>query len=239
MEARRFVAAGAHVVIADVLEEPGEELAAELGERARFARLDVTDEGQWDALVASHGNWPPIRVLVNNAGIHWNRRVVDESGPDMTRMLEVNVVGALLGMKALAEPMSRAGVGSVINVCSVLGLVGGGASPSYTASKWALRGLTKSAAIELGPRGIRVSAVHPGYIETPMLAHVDSSRSPDYYDFLPLGRAGQTDEVAELALFLASDRSSYLTGGDFTIDGGMTAAGGPRGNDSLAYRPTG
>jgi 3alpha(or 20beta)-hydroxysteroid dehydrogenase len=132
--------------------------------------------------------------------------------------------------------MSAAGNGSIINVCSVLGLLGGRGSGAYTASKWALRGLTKSAAIELGPRGIRVNAIHPGYIDTPMLAQVAAGRPDDYYDFVPLGRAATTDEVADLVCYLASDDSSYLSGGDFAVDGGLTAGGGPRGNDSRTYR---
>lgn len=235
-EVRRFVDAGACVVIADVLEDEGAALADELGERARFVRLDVTRDDDWAALVAELGDWPPIRVLVNNAGIHWNADVVDETGVGLARMLEVNVVGALLGTKAVTAPMSAAGGGSVINVCSVLGLLGGRGSSSYAASKWALRGLTKSAAIELGPRGIRVNALHPGYIATPMLASVDVGGVEGFYDFLPLGRPGRTEEVAEVVLFLASDASSYLTGGDFAVDGGMTAGGGPWGNDSLRYR---
>jgi 3alpha(or 20beta)-hydroxysteroid dehydrogenase len=235
-EVRRFVDAGAHVVIADVLEDEGERLAHELGERVRSVRLDVTQEDDWAAAVAAVGDWPPIRVLVNNAGVHWNADVVAETGAGLARMLEVNVVGPLLGTRAVVPAMTAAGGGSVINVCSVMGLLGGRGSSSYAASKWALRGLTKSSAIELGPRGIRVNAVHPGYIATPMLAAVERGRSPDFYDFLPLGRPGRPEEVAELALFLASDASSYLTGSDFTVDGGMTAGGGPRGNDALTYR---
>jgi len=235
-EVRRFVDAGATVVIADVLEDEGKALAAELGDSARFVRLDVTRDDDWAALVDEVTDWPPIRVLVNNAGIHWNADVVDETGAGLARMLEVNVVGALLGTQAVVAPMSAAGGGSIVNVCSVLGFLGGRGSSSYAASKWALRGWTKSAAIELGPRGIRVNALHPGYIATPMLASVDLGRDADYYDFLPLGRPGRPEEVAELALFLASDASSYLTGGDFTVDGGLTAGGGPRGNDARKYR---
>jgi 3alpha(or 20beta)-hydroxysteroid dehydrogenase len=235
-EVRRFVEAGAHVVIADVLEDDGTALAGELGERARFVRLDVTREDDWAAMVAALDDWPPVRVLVNNAGVHWNADVVDETGAGLARMLEVNVVGPLLGMKAVEAPMAAAGGGSIINVCSVLALVGGPGSSSYAASKWALRGLTKSAAVELGPRGIRVNALHPGYIATPMLASVDVGRVEGFYDFLPLGRPGRTSEVAEVVLFLASDTSGYLTGGDFAVDGGMTAGGGPRGNDALTYR---
>jgi len=235
-EARRFVQASGHVVVADILEPDGQALARDLGQRARFVRLDITREEHWTAALAAVSDWPPVRVLVNNAGIHWNRDLVDETGPDMARMLEVNVIGAMLGMKAVTAPMTEAGGGSIINVCSVLGTVGGRGSSAYTASKWALRGLTKSAAIELGPRGIRVNAIHPGYIDTAMLSEVGAGRTDDYYGFLPLGRPARPGEVADLALYLACDDSSYVTGADFTVDGGMTAAGGPRGNDSRPYR---
>ncbi|WP_433496604.1 SDR family NAD(P)-dependent oxidoreductase [Sphaerimonospora sp. CA-214678] len=235
-EVRRFIDANAHVLIADVLEERGRALAGELGERARFLRLDVTREEDWAAAVESLTDWPPVRVLVNNAGVHWKRGLLDESAAEMSAMLDVNVVGALLGTQAVTEAMTTAGGGSIVNVCSVLALLGGYGSAAYTTSKWALRGLTKAAALELGPRGIRVNAIHPGYIDTPMLTEAGHGRDPDHYRFLPLGRPGAPRDVAELVLFLASDESGYLTGGDFVIDGGMTAGGGPRMNNAATER---
>lgn len=235
-EAAALVRAGAHVLLGDVLDDEGAAVAEDLGPRARYVHLDVTQEPDWAAAIDAAVDWPAVQVLVNNAGIHWNRDLLDERQADMTTMLSVNVVGAMLGMQAVAPAMSAAGNGSIINVCSVLGLLGGRGSGAYTASKWALRGLTKSAAIELGPRGIRVNAIHPGYIDTPMLAQVATGRPDDYYDFVPLGRAATTDEVADLVCYLASDDSSYLSGGDFAVDGGLTAGGGPRGNDSRTYR---
>jgi 3alpha(or 20beta)-hydroxysteroid dehydrogenase len=229
-EARRFVAAGAHVLITDVLEKPGRALAEELGERARFVRLDVTEERDWTAAVEGvDPDWPPLRVLVNNAGVHWKRSLERESAADFARMLQINLVGAFLGIRCVVEPMRSAGGGSIVNVCSVLSLLGGRENGAYSTSKWGLRGLTKSAALELGEHGIRVNAIHPGYIDTPMLRDAaGAGRSDDFYDYLPLRRSGTPEEVAELAEFLACDGSSYLTGGDFTVDGGMTAGSGPR-----------
>jgi 3alpha(or 20beta)-hydroxysteroid dehydrogenase len=228
-EAERFVAAGAHVVVSDIDEAAGAVLADELGARARFVRHDVSSEGDWKSLLGSVGDWPPVKVLVNNAGVHWFGALEDESAEALTRMLQVNLVGAQIGIRHVIGPMREAGGGSIVNVCSVLAGLGSRSSSSYVASKWGLRGLTKAAAMELGQWGIRVNAVHPGYIETPMLAAAAGRERPaDYYDYLPLRRPGTTDEVADLVLYLASDRSSYLTGADFTVDGGMTAGSGPR-----------
>jgi 3alpha(or 20beta)-hydroxysteroid dehydrogenase len=228
-EVRHFVAAGAHVVVADIEAERGAELVDELGDRARFVRLDVTREDDWTAMLGSLDDWPAVRTLVNNAGVHWFRSLEDEPAAELERMLRVNVVGAQIGMRHVTAPMARAGGGAVINVCSVLAMLGSRDSSSYVASKWALRGLTKAASLELGKKRIRVNAVLPGYIETPMLASAaGSQRSDDYYEYLPLGRQGSPSEVAELVLFLASERSSYLTGADFVVDGGMTAVSGPR-----------
>jgi len=228
-EAARFVEVGATVLLADVDGNAAEENAARLGDRARAVHLDVTSDAGWAALVAGLAALPPVRVLVNNAGIHWSRALVDEPAERLEQMLRVNVVGCQLGIRHLAGPMRDAGGGSIVNICSVLAERGARNSSSYVTSKWALRGLTKAAAMELGAWGIRVNAVHPGYIDTPMLAAAaGSSRPADYYDYLPLGRPGTTEEVAELVLFLASPRSSYLTGADFAVDGGMLAGSGPK-----------
>lgn len=229
-EARRLVDAGANVLICDVLAEPGHALADELGERARFVELDVTRADDWRRALAAVGGWPPVSGLVNNAGIHWTNSTETETADGMARMLAVNVTGPMLGMQAVAPAMRAAGHGTIVNVCSVLALVGGRDSAAYSASKWALRGLTKSAALELGPSGIRVNAVHPGYVETPMLATLAAGRPPEYYHYLPLRRPGSVAEVAELVLFLISPASSYLTGGDFGVEGGMLAGAGPRQN---------
>lgn len=229
-EARRFVDEGAHVLVADVLAEEGTALAHEMGDAARFVALDVTSSDDWKRGLDAVAGWPPVRVLINNAGVHWNCPVESETADGMARMLQVNLIGAMLGVQAVLPAMRAAGGGSIVNVCSVLALVGGRHSSAYSASKWALRGFTKSAAIELGPYGIRVNAIHPGYIQTPMLANVASGRPPEYFDYLPLQRTGTVDEVADLVLFLASPASRYLTGADFSVDGGMLAGAGPRSN---------
>jgi 3alpha(or 20beta)-hydroxysteroid dehydrogenase len=226
-EARRFVAEGAHVLLGDINQDAAQSLAEELGSSARAVRLDVGSKPDWDAAMATVSDWPAVRILINNAGVHWKKSLVDEAAEDFDRMLHVNVTGALLGMQAVVESMRANGGGSIVNVCSVLGLLGGRDNVAYSASKWALRGLTKSAAIDLGRYGIRVNAVHPGYIDTPMLAEVSAGRPADFYDYLPMRRAGTTDDISDLMVFLGSDDSAYLTGADFAIDGGMTAASGP------------
>lgn len=226
-EARRFVSEGAHVLLGDINGDAAKGLAEELGSAARAVRLDVGSLADWRAALDAVSDWPSVRVLINNAGIHWKRGVVDEIAADFDRMMHVNVTGALLGMQAVVPSMRATGGGSIVNVCSVLGLLGGRENVAYAASKWALRGLTKSAAIDLGVHGIRVNAVHPGYVETPMLAEVSAGRPAGFYDYLPLRRVGTTEDIADLMVFLASDDSAYLTGADFAIDGGMTAASGP------------
>lgn len=228
-EATYFAEAGATVVLADIDADAAATTAATLGDRAHARRLDVSCEQDWQALIGDLAGLPPLRVLVNNAGIHWFRPIMEESGERLEQMLRVNVVGAQLGIRHVADPMREAGGGSIVNICSVLAERGARNSSSYVTSKWALRGLTKAAAMELGAWGIRVNAVHPGYIDTPMLAAAAGpSRSAHYYDYLPLGRSGTAEEVAELVLFLASSRSSYLTGADFAVDGGMLAGSGPK-----------
>lgn len=222
-EVRLFAAAGAHVVIADLQEEQGRALAEELGERARFVHMDVSDPQHWTRLVDSLHDWPPLRVLVNNAGIHWRSELLEETPEDFERMLRVNVLGTFLGIRAVAEPMRAAGGGSIINVSSVLGGTGARMSGAYATSKWGVRGLTKTAALELGRDRIRVNAILPGHIATPMQTKVRGAND-SIYDTIALKRRGTPEEAAELALFLASDAGSYLSGSDFTVDGGLTAA---------------
>jgi 3alpha(or 20beta)-hydroxysteroid dehydrogenase len=219
--ARRFVAEGASVIITDVLDDEGKTLADELG--AQFRHLDVSKEDEWAAAIAA---FDPITVLVNNAGILHFSPLADTSLADYERVIRVNQIGTFLGMRAVVPGMIAAGGGSIINTSSIEGLAAAPLLVAYTASKFAIRGMTKAAALELGGKGIRVNSVHPGLIDTQMLPtalggiEVDLTRLAKR---VALGRPGQADEVANLITFLASDESSYCTGSEFAADGGATA----------------
>jgi 3alpha(or 20beta)-hydroxysteroid dehydrogenase len=222
--ARRFVEAGARVVLTDVQADAGERLAKELGEAARFVRHDVTSAADWDRVIAaaqSHGGG--LHALVNNAAIHWMKSIADDSADALRRMLDVNVVGVFLGIQKAIAPMRAAGGGSIINISSIAGTRGIPAHGSYGASKWAVRGLTKVAAAELGRHAIRVNSIHPGGIAgTGMFSEPDGDERRAQYAAIPLGRAGDKREVSDLAVFLASDASTYITGTEHVIDGGRS-----------------
>lgn len=226
-EAELFVREGAQVVIGDILDEPGEQLARRLGEAARFVHLDVTDEGSWrEALALTLDAFGPPSVLVNNAGVVHFSRIVDTELTDLRRVLEVNLVGTFLGIKVVAPAMAQAGGGSIVNISSSSGIVGFPMVGAYVSSKWAVRGLTKTAALELGASGIRVNSVHPGGVDTPMTRDPETTSLDAFEPFvrrLPIRRLGTVDDVASLVLFLASDESSYCTGAEFVVDGGQTA----------------
>jgi 3alpha(or 20beta)-hydroxysteroid dehydrogenase len=218
-EARLFVREGAHVVIADVLDAEGEAVAKDIGDDVVFLHLDVRDGQNWaEVLATTIERFGHLDALVNNAAVHHIVKLEDETVEGFERMFRVNLVGTFLGIKTCAPELRRAGRGSIVNISSTAGIVGFRGHGAYGASKWGVRGLTKVAAIELGPE-IRVNSVHPGAIETDMLPEGDPTR----FRRLPLRRTGQPEEVAELALFLASDASSYITGAEFVVDAGMTA----------------
>lgn len=218
--ARMLVAEGAQVVIGDVLDEEGAALARELGDAARYVHLDVTSEEDWAAAVElTVAEFGRLDVLFNNAGI-FNGGQLQRYGTDQwQQMLDVNLTGAFLGIRAAADAMIAAGGGSIINTSSIEGLRGTPWAHGYVASKWGLRGLTKSVAMELAPHGIRVNSLHPGRISTPATDAMPADLIP-----IPLGRPGRPEEVASFVVFLASDESSFATGAEFTMDGGTVTA---------------
>lgn len=227
--ARRFVDEGASVLIGDVNDTNGKALAAELGNAAVYQHLDVTSEDDWAAAVTRAVDaFGRLDVLVNNAGILHFSGLAETTLADYERVIRVNQIGTFLGMRSVIPAMTRAGGGSIVNVSSVEGLAGMPFLVAYTASKFAIRGMTKVAALELGDKGIRVNSVHPGMIDTDMIRSIFGDKA-DTVDFSPvtrkvaLKRLGQPTEVANLVVFLASDESSYCTGAEFVADGGATA----------------
>jgi len=225
-EARLFVAEGARVVATDVLATEVRAVAADLGPAAVGLTHDVTDPTDWASVIeAALEHFGGLDVLVNNAGIHWIRPLVDEDPAELERMLRVNLVGPFLGVQAVVPAMEARGGGSIVNISSVAGLQGAWGHSAYGSAKWGLRGLTKTAAIELGARGIRVNSVHPGPIDTPMLPVAPTG---GVFDAQAISRAGTAEEVAETVLWLASDAAAYVTGAEVAVDGGLAAGPLPR-----------
>ncbi|MFB6618183.1 SDR family NAD(P)-dependent oxidoreductase [Streptomyces sp. NPDC056367] len=221
-EARLFAEAGARVVVTDVREEEGREIAASLGDQGLFVRHDVTDAASWAGVVeAAVSAFGTVSALVNNAALWRTAHVEKQSLEDFETLLRVNLLGPFLGIQAVAPVLRAAGGGSVVNISSTAGLVGIPGHAAYGSTKFGLRGLTRSAALDLAGDRIRVNSVHPGAIDTPMVAEAVAGRD---WSHVPLGRMGRPEEVGELVLFLCSDASSYVTGTEFTVDGGMTTA---------------
>jgi len=222
-EAELFVEAGAQVVITDVLDSEGQQTADRLGAACDFLHHDVASEAQWasvvDSVVEQHGR---LDVLVNNAGIFRTVGLIETSLEMWQQMMDINQTGVFLGMRTAAPAMQANGSGSIINISSIAGLKSAAVAHAYSASKWAVRGMTKSAAVELAPSGVRVNSVHPGIIDTTMLEEFGAMRAA-VEESIPLGRVASAEEVAKLVLFLASDDSSYCTGHEFVVDGAMTS----------------
>ncbi|MFI8788132.1 glucose 1-dehydrogenase [Streptomyces sp. NPDC055105] len=219
-EAALAAAAGARVVVTDVREEEGAEVAKSLGEQGLFVRHDVSDPDSWGEVVdATLGAFGRIDALVNNAALWRTAPVERETLENFERLIRVNLLGPFLGIQAVVPAMREAGGGSVVNVSSTAGLIGIPGHAAYGSTKFGLRGLTRSSALDLAGYGIRVNSVHPGAIDTPMISGVSGKD----WSHLPLGRMGRPEEVGELVLFLASNASSYITGTEFTVDGGSTA----------------
>lgn len=220
---RRFVEEGAKVVFTDINEEVGEKLASELGDNTLFVKHDVTDEAGWQEVVEkAEAAFGPVNVLVNNAGISMSKSIFDMSVEDYKKIIDINQVSVFLGIKAVLPSMQKAEGGSIVNISSMNGIVGG--AVGYTDSKFAVRGMTKAAALQVGHLGIRVNSVHPGVIETPMVTEGDAvEQIKEFAKQIPMRRMAQSEEVTNMVLFLASSESSYSTGSEFIIDGGLTA----------------
>jgi 3alpha(or 20beta)-hydroxysteroid dehydrogenase len=229
---RHFVAEGAQVVFGDVLDDRGAAVAAGLGEQScRYTHHDVTSEEDWAAAVAlTVETFGQLDVLVNNAGILQFAPIADMALADFRRVLEVNAVGCWLGMKAVIDPMTKAGGGSIVNISSIEGFTGAEGLSAYSASKFAVRGMTKVAARELARFGIRVNSVHPGGVLTRMIIESAGARDPEqgeaFLRAMPLARFAEPVEISRLVAYLASDDSSYSTGSEFVADGGLLSGPG-------------
>jgi len=222
--AQRFVAEGASVLVTDINRKAGEAVAEPLGARAPFQPLDVAKADSWaEAVKACIDTFGGLDILVNNAGVIAWGGVTATSEDTFRATIDVNTVGPFLGMQAVVPHMVGRGSGSIINVCSTSGIVGSPKSVAYTASKWATRGMTKAVALELASTGVRVNAIHPGVIDTPMSTKARGDASGDLTSGTPpVGRLGTASEVAALAVHLASPESAFITGADHVIDGGRS-----------------
>jgi 3alpha(or 20beta)-hydroxysteroid dehydrogenase len=222
-DARRLVEEGARVVVTDVLDDEGENLARALGYGALFVHHDVADEDGWRRVVERVVDFGGgLDCLVNNAGIIQLGGVADTTREVFERHQRINELGVFLGMKVAAPLMVKAGGGAIVNVSSIRGMRANGGDVAYVSSKWAVRGMTKSAALEYAAHGIRINSIHPGVILTPLLSALSASALEERAAKIPMKRIGTVQEVADLVLFLLSDEARYITGAEIAIDGGMS-----------------
>ena len=223
-EAELFASVGARVVATDVRDELGQAVAASLGERGVYLHHDVTRAEDWQRVVAfAQESFGRVDVLVNNAGVYTPGSIEDTSFDSLMTTIGVNQVGVFLGIQSVIAPMRATGGGAIVNISSGAGLGGIAGIAAYSATKWAVRGLTRCAAKELADDGIRVNSVHPGLIDTPMLDHNSAQMMDVYRAMVPLKSIGTTDDVANAVLFLASPAAKYITGAELAIDGGVSA----------------
>lgn len=221
--AKLFVSEGAKVVITDIKVDEGQQLAQSLGDQALFIKHNIASAADWDQVVTqTKATFGRIDILVNNAGITFAKRLQDITEDDYLKIFQINQLGTFLGLKAVAKEMVAQHSGSIVNISSLNGLVGG--AVGYTDTKFAVRGMTKAAALELAPAGVRVNSVHPGVIETPMISQPGTEEAvKQFAKAIPLRRIAKPEEVAKLVLFVASDDASYATGSEFVVDGGISA----------------
>ncbi len=219
-QARALVAEGARVVIGDVLIDDGTRLAAELGSSCIFLPLDVTNESHWADAVAAAQSLGPLCGLVNNAGVYAPVPMLDTSAAEFERHTRINQLGTFLGMRSVIAALEQAGGGAIVNMSSTVALRSAPNAIAYTASKWAVRGMTKAAALELAPKNIRVNSVHPGPIDTDMLSVRTREENLRRVLQVPMKRLGTKEEIAGLVLFLLSDASRFMTGSEVAMDGG-------------------
>jgi 3alpha(or 20beta)-hydroxysteroid dehydrogenase len=221
--ARAMVSEGASVVLSDVLDDACCALADQLGKRAVYVHLDVVKQEDWTQAVAlAEDTFGAVTTLVNNAGVIMLRPLDQVTEAEYRRVIDVNQVGVFLGMKTVIPAMRRVRGGSIINVSSTSGVIAFANTVAYVASKFAVRGMTKVAALELGAAGIRVNAICPGEVATPMSASLDAAATRANH--IPLGRVARPEEISPLVVFLASDEAAFVTGAEYVIDGGYTAA---------------
>lgn len=219
---KMFIDNGAKVVVSDIQEDKGQELASSFGENAIFVKHDVTNEEEWNTVVKKAiDTFGKVDILVNNAGIDYPETDIEDVTTDAYRkLIDINQTSVFFGMKAVAPIMKKQNGGSIVNISSLAGIIGANKKMAYTSSKFAVRGMTKAAALELGEFNIRVNSVHPGFIRTPMTEHLINDELEAVF---PLKRAGRVEEVSYLIVYLGSDESTYSTGSEFVIDGGMGA----------------